>query len=44
MTKEMRPSHKIDVLSGALEFYGTLKKNRLGICHNDPISYYVNDI
>ena len=39
MTKEMRPSHRIDILSGALEYYGTLKKNRLGICHNDPISY-----
>ena len=37
--KEMRPSHRIDILSGALEYYGTLKKNRLGICHNDPISY-----
>ena len=31
MTKEMRPSHRIDVLSGALIYYGIQTKEKLGI-------------
>ena len=30
MTKEMRPSHRIDVISSALIHYGMLKKKKLG--------------
>ena len=30
MTKEMRPSHRVDILSSALEFYGLKTKNKLG--------------
>ena len=30
MTKEMRPSHRIDVLSHALAHYGWKKKEKLG--------------
>ena len=30
MTKEMRPSHRVDVLSSALEYYGWKTKNKLG--------------
>ena len=30
MTKEMRPSHRIDVLSSALIYYGINTKERLG--------------
>ncbi len=30
MSKEMRPSHRIDVLSGAIEYYILLKKKGLG--------------
>ena len=30
MTKEMRPSHRIDVISSALIHYGWLKKKKLG--------------
>ena len=30
MTKEMRPSHRIDVLSGALIYYGIKTKKKLG--------------
>ena len=31
MTKEMRPSHRIDVLSSALAYYGIKTKEKLGI-------------
>ena len=31
MTKEMRPAHRIDVLSGALEYYTIQKKKKLGM-------------
>ena len=31
MTKEMRPSHRIDVLCSALTHYGMHKKNKLGV-------------
>ena len=31
MTKEMRPSHRTDVLSHALAHYGWKKKNKIGI-------------
>ncbi len=34
MTKEMRPSHRIDILSSALEYYGRKKKNKLGISNS----------
>lgn len=30
MTKEMRPSHRVDVISSALIHYGMLKKKKLG--------------
>ncbi len=30
MTKEMRPSHRIDVLSSALIYYGIQTKEKLG--------------
>jgi hypothetical protein len=30
MTKEMRPSHRIDVLSDAILYYGRLCKDKLG--------------
>ena len=30
MTKEMRPAHRIDILTHALVYYGIRKKNRLG--------------
>ena len=30
MTKEMRPSHRVDILSSALEFYGLKTKIKLG--------------
>ncbi len=30
LSKEMRPSHRIDVLSGALVYYGIQKKERMG--------------
>ena len=30
MTKEMRPSHRIDVLSHALLYYSSLKTDKLG--------------
>ena len=29
MTKEMHPSHRVDILSSALEFYGLKTKNKL---------------
>ncbi len=32
MTKEMRPSHRIDVLSSALLFYGLRTIRKLGKC------------
>jgi len=32
MTKEMRPSHRIDVLSVALEHYCIQTKGKLGLC------------
>ena len=31
MTKEMRPSHRIDVLSSALVYYGMQTKEKLGV-------------
>lgn len=31
MTKEMRPAHRIDVLSGALVYYGIQTKRKLGM-------------
>ena len=31
ITKEMRPSHRVDVLTHALFFYGLNTKQRLGI-------------
>lgn len=31
MTKEMRPAHRIDVLTSALVFYGIRTKERLGM-------------
>ena len=31
MTKEMRPSHWVDVLTHALVYYGRKKKEKLGI-------------
>ena len=31
MTKEMRLSHRIDVLAHALVYYGLKKKNKLGM-------------
>ena len=31
MTKEMRPSHCIDVLTSALVYYGTQRKEKLGM-------------
>lgn len=30
MTKEMRPAHRIDVLTHALVYYGIKKKRKLG--------------
>ena len=30
MTKEMRPSHRVDILSSALAYYGIKTKHRLG--------------
>ena len=30
MTKEMRPAHRIDVLSHALLYYGRITKRKLG--------------
>ena len=30
MSKEMRPSHRIDVLSSALAYYGIQRKEKLG--------------
>ena len=32
MTKEMRPSHRIDVLCSALVVYGLQKKRKFGMC------------
>ena len=32
MTKEMRPSHRIDVLAHVLVYYGTMTKRKLGKC------------
>lgn len=32
MTKEMRPSHRIDILTSALIYYGYRTKNKLGTC------------
>lgn len=32
MTKEMRPSHRIDVLTSALVFYGSETKAKLCMC------------
>ena len=32
MTKEMRPSHRIDVLCSALVYYGMQAKKILGVC------------
>ena len=32
MTKEMRPSHRIDVLCSALVYYGLQKKRKFGMC------------
>ncbi len=43
MTKEMRPSHRIDVLSSALVYYGIKKKEKLGEFNKKPtvsLSYY----
>ena len=31
MTKEMRPAHHIDVLSGGLEYYAIQRKQKLGM-------------
>ena len=31
MTKEMRPAHRIDVLSGGLEYYVIQRKQKLGM-------------
>ena len=30
MTKEMRPSHRVDVLTSALVYYGIRTKEKLG--------------
>ena len=35
MTKEMRLSHRIDVLTSALLFYGIQTKERLGTVQRD---------
>lgn len=40
MTKEMRPSHRIDILSSALAYYGMKMKDKLGNC----LYYYVFDL
>ena len=31
MTKEMRPSHRVDILTDALLYYGALSKKKLGL-------------
>ena len=31
MTKEMRPSHRVDILAHALVYYGMQTKNKLGL-------------
>ena len=38
MTKEMRPGHRVDVLTSALIYYGICTKEKLGI------SYYNNEL
>ena len=35
MTKEMRPSHRVDVLSSALTYYGIKTKDKLSEFMND---------
>ncbi len=39
MTKEMRPSHRTDVLAHALLYYGCMTKKKLGMY--DVIHYYI---
>ena len=39
MTKEMRPSHREDVLTHALVYYGIRTKKRLGICTQHSFLY-----
>ncbi len=40
MTKEMRPAHRIDILSHALVYYGMQKK--LKLCKNPVAHSYLN--
>ena len=41
MTKEMRPSHRTDVLAHALLYYGCMTKKKLGmLVLYDVIHYY----
>ena len=40
MTKEMRPAHRVDVLSHALLYYASLKIDKLGTV--EIISYFAN--
>ena len=51
MTKEMRPSHREDVLAHALVYYGIRTKNKLGMCIHfcfslsvTPFMFYVADL
>ena len=42
MTKEMRPSHRVDVLVNALLYYGRQKKDKLGTYVDQVMECYLN--
>ena len=48
MTKEMRPSHRVDVLVHALLYYGRQKKDKLGTyidqVKKDKLGTYVDQV
>lgn len=41
MTKEMRPAHRIDVLSDALIYYGIMTKKKLGTIKKMCLNIFV---
>ena len=44
MTKEMRPAHRIDILSHALTYYGIKTKHKLGnLSYSSSYKYYTNN-
>ena len=43
MTKEMRPSHRIDVLCNALTLYGIIAKEKLSRFLNFNVIKHLND-